>query len=78
MKKNDETLWLCIEYTELNKITIKYKYTLPRMTDLFDQLQGVRVFSEIDLRYGYHQLRIRLKDILKTAFRTRYGHCEVL
>jgi len=76
VKKKDGTLRLCIEYRELNKITIKNKYPLPRIDDLFDQLQGVGVFSKIDIRLGYHQLRIKLEDIPKTAFRTRHGHYE--
>ncbi|GJV21270.1 putative reverse transcriptase domain-containing protein [Tanacetum coccineum] len=67
---------MCIDYRELNKLTIKNCYPLLRIDDLFDQLQGSSVYSKIDLRSGYHQLRIKEEDILITAFRTRYGHFE--
>ncbi|GJV64076.1 putative reverse transcriptase domain-containing protein [Tanacetum coccineum] len=76
VKKKDESFWMCIDYRELNKLTVKNCYPLPRIDDLFDQLQGSSIYSKIDLRSGYHQLRVREKDILKTAFRTRYGHYE--
>ncbi|GJS55217.1 putative reverse transcriptase domain-containing protein [Tanacetum coccineum] len=67
---------MCIYYRELNKLTVKNRYPLPRIDNLFDQLQGSSVYSKIDLRSGYHQLRVREEDIPKTAFRTRYGHYE--
>ncbi|GJR15880.1 putative nucleotidyltransferase, ribonuclease H [Tanacetum coccineum] len=76
VKKKDGSFRMCIDYRELNKLTIKNRYPLPRIDDLFDQLQGSSVYSKIDLRSGYHQLRIREEDIPITAFRTRYEHYE--
>ena len=67
---------MCIDYRELNKVTVKNCYPLPRIDDLFDQLQGASWFSKIDLQSGYHQVRARDDDVQKTAFRTRYGHYE--
>ncbi|GJR91440.1 putative reverse transcriptase domain-containing protein [Tanacetum coccineum] len=68
--------WMCVDYRELNKLTVKNRYPLPRIDDLFNQLQGSNVYSKIDLKSNYHQLRVREEDIPKTAFRTRYGHYE--
>ena len=68
MKKKDGSFRMCIDYKQLNKVTIKNKYPVPRIDDLFDQLQGACVFSKIDLRSGYHQLKIRAMDVPKTAF----------
>jgi hypothetical protein len=76
LKKKDGTLRLCIDFRQFNKVTVKNKYPLPRIDDLFDQLKDVKIFSKIYLRYGYHQVRINDEDINKTAFRTRYGHNE--
>nr|GEU90105.1 hypothetical protein [Tanacetum cinerariifolium] len=75
-KKKDESFWMCVDYHELNKLTMKNRYPLPRINDLFDQLQGLKVYSNIDLRSGYHQLRVCEEDIPNTAFRTRYAHYE--
>ena len=75
-KKKGKTLRLCIDYRQLNRVTIKNRYPLPRIDDLFDQLRGERVYFKIDLRTGYNQLRVRETDIPKTAFKTRYRHFE--
>ncbi|GJS95583.1 putative reverse transcriptase domain-containing protein [Tanacetum coccineum] len=76
VKKNDGSMRMCIDYCELNKLTIKNRYPLPMIDDLFNQLQGACYFSKIDLRSGYHQLRVHEEDIPKTAFQTRYEHFE--
>ena len=69
---------MCIDYRQINKVTVKNKYPLPRIEDLFDQLKGAGVFSKIDLRSGYYQLTVKDVDVPKIAFRTRYGHYEFL
>ena len=78
VKKKDGTLRMCIDYRQINKVIVKNKYPLPRIEDLFDQLKGASVFSKIDLRSGYYELRVKEGDVLKAAFRTRYGHYEFL
>jgi len=77
VNKKDGTLRLCIDYMKLNNVIIKNRYMLPRIDDLFDQLKGAGVFSNIDLRSRYHQVHIKEKDIYKIAFWTRYGHYEI-
>ena len=76
VEKKDGSLRMVVHYRGLNVVTIKNKYPLPMINDLFDQLQGAKVFLKIDLRSGYHQLKIREEDIPKTAFTTRYGLYE--
>ncbi|GKC99424.1 putative reverse transcriptase domain-containing protein, partial [Tanacetum coccineum] len=76
VKKKNGSFWMCIDYQELNKLTVKNRYPLPRIDDLFNQLQGLSAYSKIDLRSGYHQQRVHEEDIPKTAFKTRYGHYE--
>ena len=76
VEKKDSTKRLCVDYRGLNHVTIKNKYPLPRIDALFDELKGDNVFSKIDLQSGCHQLRIKVEDIEKTAFSTRYGHYE--
>ena len=75
-KNKDKTLRLSKDYRQLNMVTIKNRYPLPRIDDLFDQLRRARVYSKIDFHTGYHQLRVREEDIPKTTFRTRYGNFE--
>ena len=75
-KKKNGSHRMCIDYRELKKLTVKNRYPLPRIDDLFDQLQGASWFSKINLRSGYHQMRVHKEDVQKTAFRTRYGHYE--
>jgi hypothetical protein len=76
VEKKNGTQWMCVDYRSLNEVTIKNKYPLPRIEDLFDQMKGASVFSKINLRSGYHQLKIQESDIPKTAFHTRYGLYE--
>jgi len=78
IKKKDGSLRLCIDYHELNQVTVKNKYPLPRISDLFNQLAGAIVFSKIDMRSNYHQLKIRKEYVPKIAFQMRYGHYEFL
>ena len=78
VKKKDGSMWLCVDYRQLNKVTIKKKYHLPRTDDLMDQLRGAVMFFKINLRSGYHQIRVKGEDIPKTAFRTRHGQYEFI
>ncbi|KAA3487545.1 DNA/RNA polymerases superfamily protein [Gossypium australe] len=78
VKKKDGSMCMCIDYRQLNKLTIKNKYLLPRIDDLFDQFRGASVFSKIDFRSGYYQLRVKKADVYKTTFKTRYDHYEFL
>jgi len=77
VKKKDKSLWMCVDYRALNAVTIKHKYPLPRIDILFDQLSRAKVFSKIDLRSGYHQIKIRPEDVPKIAFSTRYGYMSI-
>jgi hypothetical protein len=78
VNKKDGSRRMCVDYRSFNEVTIKNKYPLPRIEDLFDQMRGATIFSKIDLRSGYHQLKIQTEDIPKTAFTTRYGLYEFL
>jgi hypothetical protein len=78
VKKKDGSRRLCVDYRNLNEVTIKNKYPLPQIEDLFDQMRGAKILSKIDLRSGYHQLKIRTEDVPKIAFTTRYGLYEFL
>jgi hypothetical protein len=73
VNKKDGSRRMCVDYRNMNEVTIKNKYSLPQIEDLFDQMRGAKVFSKIDLRLGYHQLKIRTEDVPKTTFTTRYG-----
>ena len=76
VKKKDGTLHLCIDYHQLNKMKIKNRYPLPRINDMFDQIREATIFLKIDLRYGYHQVKIKYAHIIKIAIKNRYGHYE--
>jgi hypothetical protein len=78
VEKKDGTQQMCVDYWSLNEVTIKNKYPLPRIEDLFNQMKGAIAFSKIDLRLGYHQLKIRESDVPKTSFRSRYGLYEYI
>ena len=76
VEKKYGTIWLCIDYHQLNKMIIKNKFPLPHIDDMFNQIHGEMIFSKIYLRYGYHQFKIKDEDVFKTAFKTRYRHYE--